>query len=180
MMDDDLKYRVAELEERAQRLVLAGNDRDGWGAWHNHLELRLMQERDLSDEVIGRLLAETERKILAACKVAIEQTLTQRIRGTFDPQAKYVACDVIALDGASFVARRDNPGPCPGPGWQLLAQQGKRGKAGEAGRDAAKIVGWIVDRGRYTATPRFSDGSLGPVLELRELFLQFQNDTSAA
>jgi len=44
--DADLLDRVTELEQRAQRLVLAGNDQDGSGAWHNHLEIRLMQERD--------------------------------------------------------------------------------------------------------------------------------------
>jgi hypothetical protein len=37
------------------------------------------------------------------------------------------------LNGASFAARRDNPGPCPGEGWQLIAAQGKRGNPGERG-----------------------------------------------
>jgi hypothetical protein len=39
----------------------------------------------------------------------------------------------VALGGASFGARRDDPGPCPGDGWQLIAAQGKRGNAGERG-----------------------------------------------
>jgi len=54
----DLLDRVVELEQRAQRLVLAGNDQDGWGAWHNHLEIRLMQERDFSRDVVAHALAE--------------------------------------------------------------------------------------------------------------------------
>lgn len=56
------------------------------------------------------------------------------IRGTYDPEGSYDALDVVALNGASFAARQDNPGPCPGEGWQLLAAQGKRGKEGEPGR----------------------------------------------
>jgi hypothetical protein len=79
----------------------------------------------------------------------------------------------------SFIARKDNPGCCPGPGWQLLAQQGKRGKTGDAGppgKDAQRITGWIVDRAAFTVTPIFGAAGPGPALELGELFAQFQND----
>jgi hypothetical protein len=31
-------------------------------------------------------------------------------------------------------------------------------------------VGWVLDRGEYRITPRMSDGTLGPPLELRALF----------
>lgn len=55
------------------------------------------------------------------------------IRGTWDDTAVYDALDVVSLNGASFVAKVDNPGPCPGEGWQLMAAQGKRGKPGEKG-----------------------------------------------
>ena len=41
--------------------------------------------------------------------------------------------DVVVLGGASFAARTDDPGPCPGDGWQLIAAQGKRGNLGERG-----------------------------------------------
>lgn len=53
------------------------------------------------------------------------------IRGTWAEAESYGALDVVALNGASFAARRDNPGPCPGDGWQLIASQGKRGSPGE-------------------------------------------------
>jgi len=56
------------------------------------------------------------------------------IRGTWLEINEYRHMDVVALNGASFVAKRDNPGPCPGDGWQLMAAQGKRGAPGEAGR----------------------------------------------
>lgn len=55
------------------------------------------------------------------------------ILGTFDADCEYRKMNVVALNGASFAARRDNPGPCPGDGWQLIAAQGKRGDKGERG-----------------------------------------------
>jgi hypothetical protein len=104
------------------------------------------------------------------------------VRGTFDQSASYRRLDVVALNGGSFVALKDAPGPCPGPGWQLIASQGKRGAAGEkgergpkgdAGASGATIRDWKIDRDRYVATPIMSDGSEGPPLELRGLFEQF-------
>ena len=55
------------------------------------------------------------------------------IRGTWNAEEDYRELDVVMLNGASFAARRDVPGECPGDGWQLLAAQGKRGKPGEPG-----------------------------------------------
>lgn len=56
------------------------------------------------------------------------------IRGTWSAVEIYQRLDVVALNGASFAARRDDPGPCPGEGWQMIAAQGKRGNPGEAGK----------------------------------------------
>lgn len=57
------------------------------------------------------------------------------VRGTWLPgESDYRELDVVALNGAAFVARYDNPGECPGNGWQLISAQGKRGKPGEAGQ----------------------------------------------
>lgn len=50
---------------------------------------------------------------------------------TYDPEAEYKRLSIVTLNGASFIALHDEPGPCPGEGWQLMAQQGKRGKPGE-------------------------------------------------
>src|SRR5262249_52288504 len=55
------------------------------------------------------------------------------VRGTLDETAEYRRLEVVARNGGSFIALKDAPGPCPGPGWQLLASQGKRGVAGEKG-----------------------------------------------
>jgi hypothetical protein len=107
------------------------------------------------------------------------------VRGTFDETAEYRRLDVVALNGGSFVALKDAPGPCPGPGWQLLASQGKRGVAGargergdrgpkgDPGLSGVTICDWKIDRARYAATPVMSDGREGPPLELRGLFEQF-------
>jgi hypothetical protein len=111
-----------------------------------------------------------------------------RHRGTLKDDAEYVSHDIVALNGGSFLALHDKPGACPGPGWQLLAAAGKRGVAGEKGapgehgpkgeqgEPGASITGWKLDRARYLAIPIMSDGTCGPVLELRGLFEQFLHE----
>src|SRR6516165_4087029 len=176
MSTDLLEGRVAELEARASRLVLAGDDRGGgWGAWQNLLEIRLMQYQDGERALLTQVIATLQRDFEATVKAAIETALARRIRGTHDPKAEYLANDLVAKDGGTFVARRNHPGPLPGDGWQLMARQGARGIAGERGapgRDATRITGWIVDRSTYRVTPRLSDNTLGPALELGELLAQ--------
>jgi hypothetical protein len=113
---------------------------------------------------------------------------TIAVRGTFDATAEYHRLDVVALNGGSFIALKDAPGPCPGPGWQLIASQGKRGAAGEkgergppgprgdAGASGVTICDWKLEHERYLATPVMSDGRDGPPLELLGLFQQFFAD----
>jgi hypothetical protein len=107
--------------------------------------------------------------------------------GTFDPNAKYRLLDVVALNGSTFIARRDSP-PCPGEGWQLFASAGRSGGRGERGEqgprgpqgpkgDPVSITGWEVDAASYAATPILSGGQKGPPLQLRDLFKQFIADT---
>lgn len=61
-----------------------------------------------------------------------------KVASTYDPGKDYRELEVVALNGGSFVARTDNPGPCPGAGWQLIASQGKQGKPGERGGPGLK------------------------------------------
>jgi hypothetical protein len=103
------------------------------------------------------------------------------MRGTFKAGESYLAPDIVALNGSSFVAKKDNPGPCPGPGWQLIASQGKRGDKGERGLQGIPgvpvvIQQWRLDRDNYIAVPVMSDGREGPPLELRSLFEQFHTE----
>ena len=111
------------------------------------------------------------------------------IRGLFDPEAEYRRLDIVALNGGSFIAKADNPGLCPGPGWQLMVSQGKagqrgergltgeKGARGEPGMPAAVIEKWQIDRDRYVAVPIMSDGREGPPLQMRAFFEQFQIET---
>jgi len=110
------------------------------------------------------------------------KALAQRIKGTHNPRDEYRIGDLVAKDGASFIARKDDPGPCPGEGWQLMARQGGRGIAGprgERGKDAPVIEKWLVNRQDFTVRPIYSNGIFGPVLELQELFAPSQADGEA-
>jgi hypothetical protein len=91
----------------------------------------------------------------------------------------------VLVGGSSFVALRDNPGPCPGRGWTLLAaadkdgatgprgERGERSLIGPRGEPAPTITGWRIDRASYAAVPVLSNGIEGAPLELRGLFEQF-------
>src|SRR5215831_16289798 len=180
--DTDLQDRVTELERRAQRLVLAGDDRGaGWGAWQNLLEIRLMEERDYVESLMTEVLAQFRRNVLDEVKAMLDTALPQRIRGTYNPHAKYSVNDVVAKEGGSFIARKNNPGPCPGDDWQLLARQGARGIAGPPGGrgpSGRSIVSWKVDRQYFLVIPIMSDGKEGPALELRALFGEDHSDAA--
>jgi hypothetical protein len=180
MSDTDLQDRVAALETRAARIRPATEGADGWA---NFVESRILEESEFLQSVMAHALASFQNDILDRCKTAIAEALSQRVRGTFDAKEKYVSNDVVVCDGASFVAKRDNPGPCPGAGWQMIAKQGQRGIAGprgEPGKDGTRIVGWVVDRATYSVTPLLAGGGPpGPTLDLRELFEQSKDNTAA-
>jgi hypothetical protein len=93
-------------------------------------------------------------------------------RGAYDAGTSYARHDVAMLDGSSFIATRDCPGPCPGDGWRLLASCGRRGQRGPIGRsaDAPRWVDVAFDAETLSFVPRLSDGSLGSVISLRRLF----------
>ena len=106
--------------------------------------------------------------------------------GTYREGETYNYLDMVALGGSSFIARADDPGPCPGDGWQLIASagragkpgpKGERGERGLPGQVGPKILGWRIAPERYRATPVMSDGSEGPTLELRALFAQYNAET---
>jgi hypothetical protein len=173
--DANLQDRIEELEQRARRFKLATTGVEGW---ENYFQSLIMQERDYFENLLTEVVAHVRREVSDEMKAMLDTALAMRIRGTFQAQAKYTLGDVVALDGASFIARRDDPGGCPGTGWQLLARQGSRGIAGPqgiAGKDAPRIVKWELDVASYTATPIMSDGTKGPGLELRALFAPENN-----
>ena len=108
-----------------------------------------------------------------------------RVRDTYKAGETYAALDVVALNGSSFVARRDNPGDCPGDGWQALSLPGKPGKRGEPGergpqgdrgpqgKAAPEIVDWEIDQETLAMRLVFSDETRSSPLELRPIFDQY-------
>jgi hypothetical protein len=105
--------------------------------------------------------------------------------GLHDPAKVYRKFDLVVRDGAEWRAKSDNPGLLPGAGWQLSAEQGKRGKPGEKGERGEKgatgpagegltIVDWAIND--YRAAPIMSDGSIGPVLDMRGFFERFHGE----
>jgi Collagen triple helix repeat (20 copies) len=119
---------------------------------------------------------------------------TPTIRGTWSAEGDYRALDIVALNGGTFIAKRAEPGPCPGEGWQLIASQGRTGPRGEPGERGAagergerglkgeagsRIVAWQIDSREYRVIGKMSDGN-ETVLDLRDLFEQFQIETEAA
>jgi len=169
-MDSDLHGRVEELEQRSRRFKLATTGMEGW---ENYFQSLIMEERDYLIELMTHVVADLQRNILDEAKAMLDAALAVRICGTYKAGVSYTRGDMVVLDGGSFIARKDNPGPCPGEHWQLMARQGQRGVAGpkgERGPAGNIITGWIVDRSNFRVTPRLSDGTLGPPLELGALF----------
>jgi hypothetical protein len=91
--------------------------------------------------------------------------LSFRVRGTYQPGEPYSRLDVVACGGGSFVARRNNPGACPGDDWQALCFQGKRGPVGpkgdrgERGPHGSSIAACELEPERYTLILNQSDGT---------------------
>jgi Collagen triple helix repeat (20 copies) len=117
--------------------------------------------------------------------------ITPTIRGTYDPSGIYARLDIVALNSSSFIARQDQPGPCPGEDWQLIVGAGKQGRPGPPGAKgergepgskggpgppASTILAWKVDRESYMVTPIMSDASEVPAIEMRGLFEQFHDE----
>jgi len=109
--------------------------------------------------------------------------ISPTVRSTWLATETYSKLDIVALDGSSFIARKDNPGPCPGDDWQMIVGRGRPGKQGERGtkgdrgepgEPGAIILAWKIDRENYTITPMMSDGTKALPINMRELFEQFQ------
>lgn len=60
------------------------------------------------------------------------------VRGTYSADAEYRALDLVSYGGSEWRAKRDDPGPLPGDGWQLSASKGQRGEKGERGQPGMK------------------------------------------
>src|SRR5262249_29602078 len=57
--------------------------------------------------------------------------ISPTIRGTYNVHETYKQLDIVALDGAAFIANKNAPGLCPGSDWQMISRQGRQGRRGE-------------------------------------------------
>jgi hypothetical protein len=116
---------------------------------------------------------------------------TPEIRGTYEVGIKYKHLDIVASDGGAFIAKRDDPGLCPGDGWQLITRQGKTGRTGltgdrgprgekgdkgDPGLSAVQALSLQVDPERYSFSLVMSDGK-NLTAELRSMFERFLQET---
>src|SRR5262245_44253877 len=120
--------------------IVAAN---GWEGWETWLRSHLDNERALSVEVTGEIVAALRQETADAIEKRVGPLAREvaelrgamdvmrslghaglRLRGSFDAAAEYLAHDVVVRNGSSFVALRDRPGVCPGEHWQLLAGKG--------------------------------------------------------
>lgn len=184
--------------ERARRKALRAAQ-DDWDAYFRGL---LEIEREFIWESVGSALGETvadlrrefEKKLQVSLRIAILEQggLAPRVRGTWAPDASYNALDVVAKDGSTFIAKRSGAGECPGEDWQIIACRGSKGLTGERGPrgetgppgprgdSGPAITGWQVNAKHFTVRPILDGGrgGFGTPLDLRELFVEFQKQTS--
>jgi hypothetical protein len=202
--------RAARQNETVAELQQQGTLAAEVAALHAEVQELRAQVHDLPDvEEIGEAVAElrtenaetamvVERHTIAhisqqfadAYRDAVRDLHHPVVKGTYNPAEKYRKHDEVARDGATFVALRNDPGPCPGSGWQLRARQGQRGVRGDRGPQgprgftgppglsAPQLTGFEIDAAKYTVALKWSDGTRGPVLDLRPLFQQFQRETA--
>jgi hypothetical protein len=114
-----------------------------WQKWITGFVKMLAKEVALTQKQV-------RSEIVHNLRAEIAQVRGVAIRGTYDPNANYHQHDIVARNGGSFIAIKDDPGTCPGEGWQLLAGQGKRGRDA----DSAGIVQEIVALRRQVAELR--------------------------
>ena len=117
--------------------------------------------------------------LLAAAGTNGKDAPVGEVYGRYDPTIAYKRLDLVAHDGGEWRARKDDPGPLPGPGWALSAVQGKAGKRGEpgergpAGPPGARIARLTVDG--YQLAVNLSDGSVTTV-DLRAMFERYDDE----
>jgi hypothetical protein len=105
----------------------------GWNKWFSdsfeHHIAKRMATINKNFEIIAGIV-DDNGDIMEQIQKELEDKIAKAftVRGTFDATATYSRHDIVALNGSSFIAKRDSPGNLPGEGWQLLASVGKRGR----------------------------------------------------
>jgi hypothetical protein len=103
------------------------------------------------------------------------------VRGLYETGRAYRKLDIVVHNGSEWRARVDNPGVLPGSDWALSAQRGAGGgrgppgDRGPAGPPGPTVVEWVMNE--YAAAPIMSDGSTGPVIDMRGMFELFHRES---
>jgi len=156
----------------------------------DHVEGRVYYERDLVVAGDGALYQaecdtgatppHTDWRCITRAGRDGKDAVNFRVEGTYSPDVKYRRLSIVMLNGSSFVARHDDPGPCPGDGWQLFTSVGKRGQQGPKGERgpagplaiAPRIASTEIDA-NYNLLILYTDNS-SDTIPLRPAFEQFQ------
>jgi hypothetical protein len=151
---------------------------------------------ELRDEVQGEIDALRERVASLEARLArTEARLAEAetpakfftVRGTYSPAEKYRALDVVVRDNTWFVARRDDPGECPGPGWQagpvgkrgekgVPGERGPRGEQGAPGKAAPDLLGATVADYDLIFVTKDGETKPGPRVSLLPMFRKFASE----
>jgi hypothetical protein len=115
-------------------------------------------------------------------KGADGQSLT--LLDTYEPGRAYRALDVVTVNATWFAAKKDNPGPCPGPDWKSgptgkkgeRGDRGEKGAEGKPGKDAARPVRWRPDVENYQAFPVYADGTEGAPFPVRPFIERYHSE----
>ena len=55
--------------------------------------------------------------------------ITPTVRGAYDVNERYGELDIVSFDGCAYIARSDDPGLCPGEGWEPLSSAASKAAA---------------------------------------------------
>jgi hypothetical protein len=161
----------------------------------DHVEGRVYYQRDLvvakgalyqAERDTAAIPPHTDWRCITRAGRDGKDALNFCIEGTYDPTTKYRRLSIVTLNGSSFVARHDDPGTCPGDGWQLFASAGRRGQQGPKGERGdrgfmgppaimPRIASTDIDPG-YNLNILYTDGSR-ETIPLRGAFELFFSET---
>jgi hypothetical protein len=186
---DDLKEAVmstplGQAQEREAREATERATYQNWEAIDGRIRAHLKHyfgdedEPGLFDQVIGRVIGE-ERAAFDRKLAELEWRLEQK--AAVEQQVREIALHLDARQSIRDEARRGKTGRQGERG--ARGERGPAGPRGPAGRpapDQPAITGWKIDRAGFRAFPLMSDGRIGPELNLRTLFEEFQLQTSSS
>lgn len=110
---------------------------------------------------------------VAASGRAGSDEITPTVRGTCDAREQYQQLDIVAQEGGSFIARKNNPGPAPVMIGRCCANrarpvttgnrtQGSTRREGRARRGRRDDRFLAIRREKFRMSPLMNNGTVGP------------------